>query len=79
MNMMIGIFPIHLVYAESKFMGERYVIENSHKYLICGAGWMMGGGPEKDKKFIQKLMLQIKNGVKELKVVNDKDGTNIYP
>jgi len=66
------------VYARSKFMGERYVIENSHKYLICRAGWMMGGGPEKDKKFIQKLMLQIKNGVKELKVVNDKDGTPTY-
>lgn len=66
------------VYARSKYMGERYVIENSNNYLICRAGWMMGGGPSKDKKFIQKLMLQIRNGSKELNIVNDKDGTPTY-
>ena len=38
----------------------------------------MGGGPQKDKKFIQKLMKQIKEGKKELFVVNDKDGTPTY-
>ena len=38
----------------------------------------MGGGPKKDKKFIQKLMKQIKEGKKELFVVNDKDGTPTY-
>ena len=36
-------------YAKSKYMGEKYVIENANDYLICRAGWMMGGGPEKDK------------------------------
>jgi len=66
------------VYARSKFMGERFVIENARTYLICRAGWMMGGGPKKDKKFIQKLMKQIKNGSRELFVVNDKDGTPTY-
>jgi dTDP-4-dehydrorhamnose reductase len=39
---------------------------------------MMGGGPGKDKKFIQKLMKQIKDGKKELFVVNDKDGTPTF-
>ena len=48
------------VYARSKFMGERFVIQNAQRYLICRAGWMMGAGPKKDKKFIQKLMKQIK-------------------
>ena len=38
----------------------------------------MGGGPQKDKKFIQKLMKQIKSGKRELFVVNDKDGTPTY-
>ena len=38
----------------------------------------MGSGPKKDKKFIQKLMKQIKAGKKELFVVNDKDGTPTY-
>jgi len=39
---------------------------------------MMGGGPKKDKKFIQKLMLQIRNGAKELFITNDKLGTPTY-
>ena len=66
------------VYARSKYMGERYVIENAARYLVCRAGWMMGAGPGKDKKFIQKLMKQLKAGSKELHVVNDKDGTPTY-
>lgn len=65
-------------YARSKFMGEKYVSENANRYIICRAGWMMGGGPEKDKKFIQKLMNQIKAGKKELFIVDDKDGTPTY-
>lgn len=66
------------VYARSKYLGERYVCENANRYLVCRAGWMMGAGPKKDKKFIQKLMLQIKEGCKELFIVNDKDGTPTY-
>ena len=66
------------VYARSKYMGERYVCENANRYLVCRAGWMMGSGPKKDKKFIQKLMKQIKDGNKELFIVNDKDGTPTY-
>lgn len=66
------------VYARSKYMGERYVCENAKRYLVCRAGWMMGSGPRKDKKFIQKLMKQIKDGNKELFIVNDKDGTPTY-
>lgn len=66
------------IYAKSKFFGERYVIENANDYLICRAGWMMGGGPIKDKKFIQKLMKQIKTGKTTLNIVNDKLGTPTY-
>lgn len=66
------------VYARSKYMGERFVVENAHRFLVCRAGWMMGSGPKKDKKFIQKLMKQIKEGKKELFIVNDKDGTPTY-
>lgn len=66
------------VYARSKYMGERFVIENANKYIICRAGWMMGGGPQKDKKYIQKIMKQIKSGKKDLFVVDDKDGTPTY-
>ena len=65
-------------YARSKYAGELFVKENVRKHLICRAGWMMGAGPKKDKKFIQKLMKQIKEGKKELFIVNDKDGTPTY-
>lgn len=66
------------VYARSKYMGERFVVENAARYLVCRAGWMMGAGPQKDKKFIQKMMAQLKAGKTELFVVNDKDGTPTY-
>jgi len=65
-------------YARSKYAGELFVKENIRKHLICRAGWMMGGGPKKDKKFIQKLMNQIKEGKKELFIVDDKDGTPTF-
>ena len=65
-------------YAKSKYLGEKWVFENAKDYLICRAGWMMGGGPKKDKKFIQKILYQIKSGKKELFIVNDKLGTPTY-
>jgi dTDP-4-dehydrorhamnose reductase len=65
-------------YARSKYAGELYVTANARRHLVCRAGWMMGGGPRKDKKFIQKLMKQLKDGKKELAVVHDKLGTPTY-
>lgn len=65
-------------YARSKYVAEVYIKEYLDEYLICRAGWMMGGGPKKDKKFINKLMLQLKAGKKDLYVVDDKLGTPTY-
>ena len=65
-------------YARSKYMGERYVVEHARRYFVCRAGWMMGGGPDKDKKFINKLIKQLVSGKRELFIVNDKDGTPTY-
>ncbi len=65
-------------YARSKFLGELFVAQNLRRHLVCRAGWMMGAGPSKDKKFIQKLMRQIKEGKSELHVVDDKFGTPTY-
>jgi dTDP-4-dehydrorhamnose reductase len=65
-------------YARSKYAGELYVKENVRRHLICRAGWMMGAGPKKDKKFVQKIMQQLKAGKKELFVVDDKLGTPTY-
>ena len=65
-------------YARSKYAGEVFVANGVCRHLICRAGWMMGSGPRKDKKFIQKVMKQLKDGKKELFVVNDKLGTPTY-
>jgi len=65
-------------YARSKYAAEVFVEKNCRRYLICRAGWMMGAGPKKDKKFIQKLMQQLKDGKRELFVGNDKLGTPTY-
>lgn len=65
-------------YAKSKYHGERFVEQHLSNYYIFRAGWMMGGGPTKDKKFINKVFKQIKAGSKELFVVDDKLGTPTY-
>ncbi len=65
-------------YGNSKYLGEVYVQENCQNFIICRAGWMMGGGEAKDKKFVQKLISQIKEGKQTLHIVDDKDGTPTY-
>lgn len=66
------------VYARSKYLAEVFVQQNAKRYLICRAGWMMGGGPAKDKKFINKVFKKISAGEKLLYVVNDKLGVPTY-
>lgn len=65
------------IYAKSKYHAE---VQTQHyrKHFIFRAGWMMGGGVEKDKKFINKIFKQIQAGKKELFVVDDKLGTPTY-
>lgn len=66
------------MYAKSKYHGECFVQEHVGKYFVFRAGWMMGGGIKKDKKFIKKVYDQIKIGKKEIYVVDDKFGTPTY-
>lgn len=66
------------VYGKSKYGGELAVQTLAPKHFIFRAGWMMGGGPEVDKKFINKIYRQIKAGCTELFVVDDKLGTPTY-
>jgi len=65
-------------YARSKHHGELFVERFLEKYFIFRAGWMMGGGPAKDKKFINKIYKKIKAGETELFVVDDKLGNPTY-
>jgi dTDP-4-dehydrorhamnose reductase len=66
------------MYAKAKYYGETAVERMLDKYYIFRAGWMMGGGPNKDKKFINKIYKQIIKGATELRVVDDKLGTPTY-
>jgi dTDP-4-dehydrorhamnose reductase len=66
------------VYGSSKYAGEKAVTQLLSRYFVFRAGWMMGGGPNKDKKFVSKILKQIKNGKSVLKVVDDKLGTPTY-
>jgi dTDP-4-dehydrorhamnose reductase len=66
------------IYARSKFYGEQIIEKYSKNFLICRAGWMMGGGLKKDKKFIGKLLRQVIDGKKVWDIVNDKFGTPTY-
>jgi dTDP-4-dehydrorhamnose reductase len=65
------------IYGKSKYYGERVAL-GIPKSIVIRAGWMMGGGPKKDKKFVNKIIKQINSGSKELFVVSDKHGTPCY-
>jgi len=65
------------IYARSKYDGE-LIAKSIKKHIVVRAGWMMGGGPKKDKKFINKIVKQLRKGAKEIFVVDDKIGTPCY-
>lgn len=66
-------------YGKSKYYTEQLLQNQGYeKYWIFRAGWMMGGGPQKDKKFVNKIMKQVNSGAKELFVVDDKLGVPTY-
>lgn len=64
-------------YADSKLRGETVIQNILTKYFILRAGWMIGGG-DIDKKFVFKIVQQLKEGKTELNVVNDKFGSPCF-
>jgi len=52
-------------------------VENADRYFVLRAGWMMGGY-DKDKKFVKKILDQIKEGAKTIRAVSDKLGSPTY-
>lgn len=67
-----------MVYGQTKYEGELYAREYCSKSYVVRAGWMMGGGRAKEKKFIYKILQQTLNGQKEIFAVDDKWGTPTY-
>ena len=65
------------IYGVSKLQGEFSVQRLLSEYFIVRAGWMVGGW-EIDKKFVYKIVQQLKEGKTELKVVSDKCGSPTF-
>lgn len=67
-----------MVYGQSKFDGENHVREICSRYYIVRAGWMVGGGEDKDHKFVSKIIDQIVANQAVIYAVSDKWGTPTY-
>ncbi len=67
-----------MVYGQTKFDGENYVRACDGAYYVVRAGWMVGGGPTKDHKFVSKILEQIATGRRVLHAVEDRWGTPTY-
>lgn len=65
------------IYGKSKYQGE-LAARSWGKSIVIRAGWMMGGGPGKDKKFVGKIVERLRSGISELPLVNDKFGSPSY-
>lgn len=46
-------------YGRSKYLGELIVRNLTSNYIIARASWMFGGGPQKDQKFVAKIISQL--------------------
>lgn len=65
------------VYSKAKHEGEKLVRDLLKKHYIFRAGWMIGGGRLKDKKFIGKI-IELCRTKAEIEVVNDKYGSPTF-
>lgn len=60
-------------YGHSKFLGELAVHGLLSDFLIIRTGWLMGGGPKKDRKFVGKIINQLmKPETREINAVSDQ-------
>lgn len=64
------------VYGRSKWEGEKVVRNLLRRYFIFRAGWMVGGWTI-DKKFVRKIIDQLKSR-SEIEAVNDKYGSPTF-
>ena len=67
-----------MVYGQTKYDGEIVVRDILKQHYVIRPGWMVGGGPDIDHKFVKLIMAQIKEGNKTIYGVTDKIGTPTY-
>jgi len=69
--------PIN-IYGVTKHFGEIMTKNFSNNYIIIRPGWMIGGGQQKDKKFVSYIIKQLTAGNTDIYAVDDKYGTPTY-
>jgi dTDP-4-dehydrorhamnose reductase len=69
--------PIN-TYGASKYEGELVVAGLLDEFYILRAGWMVGGGAQKDHKFVSRILSQLRDGATTIYAVTDKLGTPTY-
>lgn len=67
-----------MVYGRSKLDGEVLARKACSRTYVVRAGWMVGGGPGIDHKFVSRVLAQLISGKREIRAVNDKWGTPTY-
>ncbi len=67
-----------MVYGQTKYDGEEHVRNICRKSYVIRAGWMVGGGPARDHKFVSKILEQAFAGKEIIHAVDDKLGTPTY-
>lgn len=63
-------------YGRSKYVGDLIVKGMLKDYIIARVCWMFGGGPQKDQKFVAKIIRQFNQP--EIKAVTDQIGSPTF-
>jgi len=64
-------------YGRSKWYGE-FAVRTYPKHYIFRMSWAMGGGPDLDKKFVNKIIKLVHEGHKEIEAIDDVFGSPTY-
>ncbi len=67
----------HNYYGRAKYLGELAIQGMLTDYLIVRVCWVFGGGPQKDQKFVAKIIKQL-SSKNEIMAVDDKRGSPSY-
>ncbi|MDO8482917.1 MAG: NAD(P)-dependent oxidoreductase [bacterium] len=66
-------------YGHSKYAGELIVQSMLKNYIIARTCWVFGGGSDVDKKFVARIISQLKNPeTTEINALNDTKGSPTY-
>lgn len=65
-------------YGRSKLTAEAITRSINPRSLIVRTSWLFGGGPDRDTRFVGKIMRQIRDGVHEIRATGDSVGSPTY-